>query len=893
MKNWNCLATPFLALFGTANPGIIPRTPAGTEPHGAPTATTLSCRAIAAVLLTLAMLVLPASASHLMLSLNQAQPLDEEGAVFLAAREAAHNAGDPDRFKIKGDLWIDNNGMNNLEMTDVTISYPGSGLPSVTQPPVKDPALPAGGTGRMVVFDGLNVELPVPLPPVISFSVAFDGTSETFEVNFPLDFYVNDTPAGSHIFPMATADLAPGQYWRYWNRHVDQGSTGRDRYAYDFDVVQWHGGGYIKVHLDDDLNPLDGSENSHYLAFGKPLYAVADGFVVRCVRGVADNIPGVIGNGGGNELWIQHGGEVIRYSHIRQGKLPFELCPFSDGKPHNVQALNIQVEAGQFIGEIGNTGQSSDPHLHISVHARPDPSQPLDTGFETADARPLNFHNIRIASHPNHINDLGANPTFRSMHGRIVPSQTLILPNPCGMDFPPPDFGEISYHGISAGCYQDVSNLIVARGYRPVFVDGYEVAGQNFFNAVYRPAGPANLARHGLTGSEYQDLFDVLTDDGYRLHQVDSYTIGSQVRYAAIFEQRPGPAFAAFHGLNTADYGDLVDDLAASGFVPVNVSTVELGGQLYWTGLFEQVAASDWALETVPVANYQAVFNGHVAAGRIPVYVHGFDTGVGPFITGIWIDPVGGATAAVHGLSTGDYQNAYDANLGAGRLTRAVSGYDDGTGMARWAAVWRGPPNTQITDTPPAVTNQPDAVFAFKSDNPFTTLDCRLDLGFFWLCDSPKSYFSLAEGHHTFRARAVDRELVRDPTPATYTWLVDLTPPEAAIALPEENTKTVHGELKDDPVEITTVVGWAEVMAEASDALSGIASVEFSVNGIPVPGSDVTHQSGTDFWSFQFAPDQNGEHIYLVSVTATDVAGNSTTELLEILGIKTGKKPPK
>ena len=37
--------------------------------------------------------------------------------------------------------------------------------------------------------------------------------------------------------------------------------------------------------------------------------------------------------------------------------------------------------------------------------------------------------------------------------------------------------------------------------------------------------------------------------NGFRLHQIDSYPAGGSVRYAAIFEQRAGPPYAAFHGL--------------------------------------------------------------------------------------------------------------------------------------------------------------------------------------------------------------------------------------------------------------------------------------------------------------------------------------------------------
>ena len=98
----------------------------------------------------------------------------------------------------------------------------------------------------------------------------------------------------------------------------------------------------------------------------------------------------------------------------------------------------------------------------------------------------------------------------------------------------------------------------------------------------------------------------------------------------------------------------------------------------------------------------------------------------------------------------------------------------------------------------------------------------------------------------------------------------------------------MHGVAKDDEVDTTTVIGWADVVASAVDALTGVASVEFKVNGVPVPGSEVT--SGTDTWTFLFQPDQKGERTYLIEFTATDGVGNSATTSFEITGVKTGKK---
>jgi hypothetical protein len=830
------------------------------------------------------------------ISFSRITPIDNGN--LLVARTAANNPLAPPTFQLKADVFFNNNGGMDRAVTSVRISYPGSSIGSFTYTPMGFPAPPdpptlfvmeAGEEGLVPVYDGLNRDLPLPLPPAVRIEVFFDTDPIPAQLNFGLAIRDNAVPNGAHFFPAKASDLAENEYWIFRTRHVvDSGgggsqlnpSTGSQRYAVDMDLVRWNGSAWSPVKPD-----TTGDSNLDWWGFGEPMYAMGDGVITKCYRGEADHLPADDLNdvtfefNFGNSLFIEHGGDLATYAHMKNGTIPFALCP-ADGLN---EGFSIPVTAGQLLGEMGNTGRSTNAHLHLQVEHLP--------GTDPVSGSPINFLNIRALGDDTSVNNLGGTPTLRPLHGLALHRHSLILPNPCGLnDLPPEGAAEVAKHGVAAECYQDVFNQITSRGYRPVFVDGYAVGGQTFFNAIFRPAGPASVARHGLTGEEYQDLFDDLTDAGFRLQQVDSYLDAGSVRYAAIFEVRAGPQFGAFHGLTEAEYGVAVDALSDAGFVAVNVSTVEVGGDRFWTGLFEQVVATGWTVETVAVADYQNTFDANVAAGRLPIYVHGFSTSAGPHLTAIWVDPMGGSWAAVHGLTGAEYQTAWDANTGAGRLTRAVTGYDDGG--ARFAAVWRVRPDTSITSTPPLVTNQTTASFEFTGDNPFTTLECRLDSASFAACTSPEALFGLDEGFHTFRARAVDRETVRDLSPASYTWLVDVTPPVANIIAPVENTKVVHGTPVDDPVDVTTVIGWAQVVVHATDNLSGIASVVFTVNAVPVPAGDVSHAPGSDTWSFQFVPSQNGENPYVIGVTVTDGAGNSTIDTLPVVAVQTGKPVP-
>lgn len=833
----------------------------------------------------------PAVAVPLPLSIERVHPVDDAGTTLMTGREAARVAGDPDLFKVKADVWLGNSGTSNLEVASVATSYPGSGIGPNSDPPANVQIIPAGDVGRVRVFDGITRELPVPLPPTLKVTIGFVGTSETFELSMPLAFYANATAVGSRVFPYKAEDLDPGHHWAYGNRHIDNFSTVRDRYAYDFGVRRWDGATWTERGLDGNGDPLPGTSNSDFLAFGKPIYAVADGIIVVCTRGVAENVPNVPGSDGGNELWIQHGDEVVRYAHFKDGSLSAALCPFDDASSHDVEAQDIHVTAGQQLGLTGNTGMSFGPHLHISVHRRTDRSVPLETGFELADSRPLGFHNVRIASHATSIDALGPSPSFRASHGPIFPSNTLITPNPCGLDIPSPGGIEIARHGISEDCYQDVFNLIVGAAYRPVFVDGYDVAGAVFFNAVFRPGDVAWVASHGLTGETYQEQFDELTEQGYRLHHIDSYRSGGQILYAPIFEQRSGPGWTAYHGLTTAEHLAGLEALRDSGFVPVRVSVVDPGDESgrRWTALFEQVAVDSWNIVDVPTGDYQAAFDAEIDAGRLPTTVHGDRTALGARLTAVFVDPIGGAWSAVHGLNSAEYDAAHDAAFASGKLLRAVAGYEESE--HRFAAVWRSLLDTSATSGPPTFTNSTTATLTFASNDPWARFECRLDGATAYTpCTSPRTYTALGEGSHTFRVRAIDRDGLRDPTPATRSWVVDLTPPSVDITRPLPGFTYISDVSHPGTAQVIKVVGFVTVRAVATDALSGVASVAFTVDGNAVPPASVTFDPATSTWSFTLTPTAKGQNTYVIGATATDVAGNSASDSISVLGVKTG--PP-
>jgi hypothetical protein len=234
-------------------------------------------------------------------------------------------------------------------------------------------------------------------------------------------------------------------------------------------------------------------------------------------------------------------------------------------------------------------------------------------------------------------------------------------------------------HGLSSANYQKTFDQLVAQGYRLVEVSGYEVGGDVLYAAIWeqRP-GPAWQARHGLTGADYQKTFDELVAQGYRLVEVSGYAVGGDARYAAIWEQRPGPAWQARHGLTGADYQKTFDDLVAKGYRLIDVSGYTIGNEPRYAAIWEQSAGPAWqARHGLTGADYQKTFDDLVAKGYRLTEVSGYGVGGDPHFAAIWEQRPGPAWQARHGLSGVDYQLTFDELLAQGYRLVDVSGYSE------------------------------------------------------------------------------------------------------------------------------------------------------------------------------------------------------------------------
>ncbi|MFO1462438.1 MAG: M23 family metallopeptidase [bacterium] len=124
------------------------------------------------------------------------------------------------------------------------------------------------------------------------------------------------------------------------------------------------------IQLGEDGKSYAGAadRNASYHAYGKPILSVAPGTVVKVKDGIPENVPNAkqmavpidLETIGGNYVIVDIGGGLFAfYAHLQPGTIKVKV--------------GDAVAAGQTLGLLGNSGNSSEPHLHFHLIDRPDP----------------------------------------------------------------------------------------------------------------------------------------------------------------------------------------------------------------------------------------------------------------------------------------------------------------------------------------------------------------------------------------------------------------------------------------------------------------------------------------------------------------------------------------
>jgi hypothetical protein len=228
--------------------------------------------------------------------------------------------------------------------------------------------------GRNVIF--LWVELPLdgPVPMTLEHRLTFslkpssaDGESDTKLEDFQVPVSQDSPPKLSPPFGGGIWVAGDGPMNNSNHRRsifaIDGHTYSPERFAID----------WVKVGPNGDSRHDAATKNEDWWGWGEPVLAVADGEITEAADEFPDNIPRVLppvtlDNILGNHVILkiaQH--RFVTYAHLQRASI-------------RVRA-GARVRRGDVLALLGNSGNTTGPHLHMQVTDRDSPLQSQGVPF--------------------------------------------------------------------------------------------------------------------------------------------------------------------------------------------------------------------------------------------------------------------------------------------------------------------------------------------------------------------------------------------------------------------------------------------------------------------------------------------------------------------------------
>ena len=188
--------------------------------------------------------------------------------------------------------------------------------------------------------------------------------------------------------------------------------------------------------------------------------------------------------------------------------------------------------------------------------------------------------------------------------------------------------------------YPNHQSELLSQGYYPIWINGYQVKGQNFFNVIWSNQVSRYKAYHSLTETQFREVLHNAKETDYKLTHIDTYLMDGDVRYAAIFEKDDTKSWVVHICLTQDELEKKVGSLKEWGFHITRQSCVVHDNQLQVAALFEKTdVKGSWAKVDLYSEKYQSEFSRHSRYGHLIAYVKAYQDGDSTKFSTIWTDP--------------------------------------------------------------------------------------------------------------------------------------------------------------------------------------------------------------------------------------------------------------
>lgn len=141
-----------------------------------------------------------------------------------------------------------------------------------------------------------------------------------------------------------------GEWFVFWG-----GDNKKQNYHVEHEAQK---GAFDIIILDEKgkSHKNNGDKNEDYYAFGKELFAPCDAEVVLAVDGIKDNKPGIV-----NPIYVPGNTVILKTANN-------EYLFFAHFKQFSIKVKQGQkVKQGALLGLCGNSGNSTEAHLHFHI----------------------------------------------------------------------------------------------------------------------------------------------------------------------------------------------------------------------------------------------------------------------------------------------------------------------------------------------------------------------------------------------------------------------------------------------------------------------------------------------------------------------------------------------
>jgi hypothetical protein len=257
------------------------------------------------------------------------------------------------KFEVLDDKGTVLKSLAGKELTETVTSFSGS---------AKDAAMPAGTLA--VAWVNLSFDKADQAPKHLNHRVVYESENQ---LDKPQKYESEGAPvAVAQHKPVLIGPPLKGGRWVAQGGYsgvkghrralfaVDNALKASQRYAIDW------------IALNDANYSCTGDPKkcASSVGYGRPVIAVKDGIVSGVVESFLDQVPG---NPVGDERFAYPGGNTIVVD-LGEGEYAF----YAHLKPGSIKVKEGEhVKRGQQLAELGNTGNSTGPHLHFHIQDAP------------------------------------------------------------------------------------------------------------------------------------------------------------------------------------------------------------------------------------------------------------------------------------------------------------------------------------------------------------------------------------------------------------------------------------------------------------------------------------------------------------------------------------------